>query len=668
MRKYSVCLFAFAAGIAATCKALEITGEYPIEVASGATKTIDEVITGTGYILKTGAGTLKLTNAANDFSGGVKVSAGTVSFDAVGSQGTGKLEIFDSGMLRFNAAGTFANAIDVASGATASWKIHFDKQVTLTGAITSAANLTFLNNSKTTCTVDATVSASGYFVRAAGVETHYVKTDFKQKVICDSVNQLVDWPNGLGAPRFFSTKNEFNKIYLSYSDFFCGAKGCIPENVVVEWNNPSSEVSRGAFNLYGFDQTINSLHSSVPANQAGLNVGYDDTDAATLTLKATQSDEACCCFLNKISLVYYAQNSSYTQKLTGRKHTTAGTFTVKNGTLQLNGATTAAKLSGLTVEGGCFDLNTTLADALVGLKALTVGSGATFKIASTAVTPFSVQYEMVAKFASDCILNWPSGTVLNVKELYIDDVRQPGGYYTHDSAGCGFIPEGVVIHAVEMDVTASGEVTIPDTVEGRDLVVLVPSGVTVTNTTAIGGKGRIVKSGTGTLVFNSANTYSGGTYVIGGTLHTTVGDSLGSGEVRVLGGGSATCRVLVEQLTTAELAIANDFVFEGKTTSSYRGLVIKLDKWSSSNFGVIRFTGSFKAQRDLYMTTTATGNNQWNDTARVVLEGPVDAAGYTLALDSHCGVQWKNAVKCSRFYSGELMALHRLSFLLFAAE
>ena len=66
MRITTICAMALLAGSAG---ALEITGVYDVDVASGASQTISEAISGSGSIRKTGAGTLVLSGA-NTFTGG----------------------------------------------------------------------------------------------------------------------------------------------------------------------------------------------------------------------------------------------------------------------------------------------------------------------------------------------------------------------------------------------------------------------------------------------------------------------------------------------------------------------------------------------------------------------------------------------------------------------
>ena len=82
MKIRTICAAALCAGSAC---ALEISGVYDVDVASGALQTISEAITGGGSIRKTGAGTLVLSGA-NTFTGGVSIEAGRVEVAATGDR------------------------------------------------------------------------------------------------------------------------------------------------------------------------------------------------------------------------------------------------------------------------------------------------------------------------------------------------------------------------------------------------------------------------------------------------------------------------------------------------------------------------------------------------------------------------------------------------------
>ena len=60
---------------------------------------------------------------------------------------------------------------------------------------------------------------------------------------------------------------------------------------------------------------------------------------------------------------------------------------------------------------------------------------------------------------------------------------------------------------------------------------------------AISGSGNVVQSGPGTTVLTASNTYSGGTFLAGGTLEAQIPGAIGSGAVTFLAGAPETLRI-----------------------------------------------------------------------------------------------------------------------------
>ena len=126
---------------AAFAEDLVLTEPYPVTVASGATTTISDKITGTGPLVVLGGGTVVLNNSGNDFTGGIIVSNGIVRADAAGSFGTGPITLEGDAALRqvqFNANNaTFSNNITLKDTTTTANNpgILALKSVTLNGTI-----------------------------------------------------------------------------------------------------------------------------------------------------------------------------------------------------------------------------------------------------------------------------------------------------------------------------------------------------------------------------------------------------------------------------------------------------------------------------------------------------------------------------------------------------
>ncbi len=74
-------------------------------VNTGAFLTISGSISGVGGLMKSGAGTLDLTNVANGYDGSTTLAGGTLGFSALGSLGDGHLSI-DGGTLHYHAGNT----------------------------------------------------------------------------------------------------------------------------------------------------------------------------------------------------------------------------------------------------------------------------------------------------------------------------------------------------------------------------------------------------------------------------------------------------------------------------------------------------------------------------------------------------------------------------------
>ena len=128
MKKLKMVTVAIAASLAGAAFAedLVLTEPYPVTVASGATTTISDKITGTGPLVVLGGGTVALSNSGNDFTGGIIVSNGIVRADAAGSFGSGPISLEGDATVRtveLNAnKGNFVNSITL-KGKTGSCRL-----------------------------------------------------------------------------------------------------------------------------------------------------------------------------------------------------------------------------------------------------------------------------------------------------------------------------------------------------------------------------------------------------------------------------------------------------------------------------------------------------------------------------------------------------------------
>jgi fibronectin-binding autotransporter adhesin len=169
-----------------------------LTVSNNATTTLSGSVSGAGSILKTGAGTLALSNAANTFIGGLTVNGGTVSAAADGSLGAASNVVaVNAGLVRFEndvttgrtfymSGGTLLPAsgktityvgATVTGGTLGAGSHVLQNGTTLTGTRTTAGtalsqsggtvafnNFTLGGNSTFTQSAGATVNSTGEFI------------------------------------------------------------------------------------------------------------------------------------------------------------------------------------------------------------------------------------------------------------------------------------------------------------------------------------------------------------------------------------------------------------------------------------------------------------------------------------------------------------------------
>ncbi len=152
----------------------DVTDNATLELNTGG--TFDNVISGSGQVVKSGDDTLTLSGA-NSYTGGTLISGGTLVATSVAALGSG--DVTDNAVLELNTGGTFDNAISgsgqvVKSGdktLTLSGANSYTGGTTISGGTLVASNVEALGSGDIDNYASLQLNASGQFV-TANLTTH----------------------------------------------------------------------------------------------------------------------------------------------------------------------------------------------------------------------------------------------------------------------------------------------------------------------------------------------------------------------------------------------------------------------------------------------------------------------------------------------------------------
>jgi autotransporter-associated beta strand protein len=150
----------------------------------------------------------------------------------------------------------------------------------------------------------------------------------------------------------------------------------------------------------------------------------------------------------------------------------------------------------------------------------------------------------------------------------------------------------------------------------------------VTWSGAIGGTGRLDKSGTGTLILSGVNTYAGGTLVNGGTLSFTSDANLGAAgaEITLEGGSIGTTKDAVAGLSMTRpiTLVGSGGITLGINPLTWNGNITGNGRFIKSGLGVLTLAG---------LTNTYTGGTMVTQgTLQVASDDKLGAAGTAITL------------------------------------
>jgi autotransporter-associated beta strand protein len=184
------------------------------------------------------------------------------------------------------------------------------------------------------------------------------------------------------------------------------------------------------------------------------------------------------------------------------------------GTLEYNGATASATKKFTMATGGTGAFQVDTAGTTLTLSGVIDGSGALSKTGAGTLTLTGTN-------------TYSGGSSINAGTVVVNAV-----------ASLGNVSGGLTINAGTLEVSTGFSTSRTITLGDAASTFQVDASQTYTVTSAIGGSGALNKTGSGIMVLNAANTYSGGTILAAGTLQLSGSGILGStsGALTVNGG------------------------------------------------------------------------------------------------------------------------------------
>ena len=406
-------------------------GVYTVNVPSGETRIVDEKLTGDIYVVKTGAGDVRLTNSENDFTGGVVINGGSLLVAGTNMLGTGAISINSTGsttcQLRFTGNSMLTNAI-VHTGTSKDDcpAVFVDKdvgEVVLTGDINSTGTFHFRHERRVqtfefpapgpTLILEGDITATGDVTARVYGEMHV-----RGKVRCSTFGGVDAY--SAGGKMFVYPDGIDAKVMQAYSYFlYCTDAFVLTNRFVFNtrgWGNGGSRLL-----LQGHDQVVKSLTTEGTTRETLMAGGednlyhcvYSETGEAWLTISGElqcDSRETYASVNKGVSLrVDTRNNPNFVQTLNGRANLTTGEVAVVLGTLRLK-------------DKACFK----------NVKRIFVGENGRLDASGMTVAPFPNQLESV-EFEEGAQMVLPDGATVQARTVTVNGRDYASGTFTPET-------------------------------------------------------------------------------------------------------------------------------------------------------------------------------------------------------------------------------------------
>lgn len=508
-------------------------------VGGAGNTTVNSVVSGGGGLAKTGSGTLVLAGV-NTFTGGVTLSSGTLTVNSgatLASNTTPGSLTVDGGTLNLNNA---AQTISALAGGG--------------GAINLAANYTLTANQSTATSFAGTLNGTG---------ASFIKS-------------------GAGTLTLSGNNSYTGTTLINGGTLRLGATGNSTAGPLGAVSGGASTVANGAtLDLNGFTLAMAkslTVHGSGTSSSGAL--ANSGVTAAIYSGAVTLGSAASIGGAGDIKLTTGLAGNFLLSKV-GSGTLTLGTSSgartggaqIDSGTLRLGNSTALGATSQtITLAGGTLALGT---DASVGSYPVAVaassnivsdratsGSGLTHNLGS-----FSIGSNTLGVIRGENVSSGVAGVGFGATTLSGDATFSAG-------IGTQLTIASVAGANHSLTVTGAGDTTI--------------SGVVGTST------GGLTKAGTGTLILSGANSYSGGTFVNGGTVAISSAGNLGApgSGVTFNGGALRATGTLTAGAPTTLASAGGTFDVASAITLTWNGNITGSGALTKIGAGLLELGGS----------------------------------------------------------------------------
>ncbi len=569
-------------------------GTYTFEL-SGTANTGTNTVSG---IISDGAGTIRvnLNNFApiggsaesgfwvlsgnNTYSGSTSVNGNSILVvghnNALGST-AGSTTISNGSSLRLDgSAGNLiiAENIFLGSGLGAMRNMSGDNQIT--GQVTLNDNVDLRRNG-------GTLTFSGGIVgtnRSIGFNGPFIVDTAAINLGTGGVTWTSSGTDKANASQLNVAGSTWNNTRISFGGYaLMGVANALPSATNITFGH-DAVVNRnaGALDLNGFDQTVGSIATTPGALNTPLNNQFitDSTGSATLTVNQGAADkEFVGAFTGGVGLTKNGTGELYLRNTSPNATSNSGAFTINEGRIRAGTTTSLSSASAFTVASGAFlelDGNSNSIGSLSGdgtvengnitAATLTLGgdnsnanfsgtlqdgagggalslvktgtgtqtlSGTNTYTGTTTVNQGTLQFEKTASLYNGVVASWTAtNLIVNSGATAAFNVGGTGEFTSSDIAtiqAIGTATEGFQAgSSIGIDTSnAGGSFTYSNVIADTN-----------TGSNSVG----VTKLGSGTLVLDGANTYTGTTTIASGTLQANIADGAGTGALG--NGGNVT--------------------------------------------------------------------------------------------------------------------------------